>query len=1532
MPGYGTPPRRQALAKDEERAPGSDQGKRHVELDTQRPHHSHSHQPPATPMSVVEEQWKECRSLSHLGIFMPLYLLPLLFFGPKYGGCLYCLLLPLLLWAFNSLPKPVTSLVHLVTVPLLGLMDTERVAHKYLAADVLTMVPLLFLVVVMDRWSDVVLATAQGMCARFGLRRGPLFAGACACSFACSWVFSSAVASAALLYFLDRVLTTTFRENMDQAQDGGALWSPPPRRRSSQQDSASMAARPPHEEDHVLFERLTQLVLSTQKPKSPTRHFKREREADEVSNLSQPTDGATTTVTIDETSGKLPSTHSNEDVQRIDASSSHKADNKRKAPFRLWRLGWYKWNKPPAKPKGRREALTQTAASMDAALSTDPRECLGHVAKQGESAPADSMPTSAAPVGQASASQADKVPQSRKGPFGIATPFAAVRKRRQLRRLKKQQQQQQQQQEQRQPQKQEPPQRPQQLPSSNPTFAESKTDAEIPVQSTMATSKTTAEPLRLSHDQHESSNKQRDDSHLDRHPNTPTGATSQHPSSQSRFQWLRKFSVFGGTSGPKRIAEEKSKEGNAPRAASKMRETHPTHQRPADRENEGSSLSWTELSECRLSSRERYASVSSSRAPATKREDDNVKEVGRVFVFDALAEHLDFARKAFITAAAGVVNELGVPIPGAESEISITPEASILSPAVQGSGCATAPNSVTPMDGAVLFSLDRATALDVPTHALKTDERDEKKEAQGDEASDKTHLKKRSRKNRHGREKKKQQTCRSSASSSKSSGRSSERSSRSQTPRASNKINLQGKRNAPVFVSFREEEQHDLKGSEANPDGSSSDGKGREAKAYEGVDFAATTERRRHEGPSARLVEPNACEITDINAQEARWPPAREAPEVPEQFLVQLEARKVSLAIAASASARDAEQGGQHGSLERESLHKGSQLSKSSLKKSRGSDHPKSKLGDTGAKKAAVKMSKTGHERRTKRKPADHHLGSPRPTPEPTVDDEDRAEEQRKGIFATAVSASMPELVEESQSSKAAETPKPAAVAVVADRDDSKSAAGATSTVLQPQNALTEQQESTPSTVSGLLKRSPAVPLAASSAPRQRLQSVVSFGEDVKEISKEESSTTEKLTPLSHLFERAPRLAPKRGLSTILRVPGSGTGSARPGSSVDFGPTQCAVISPAEQHPGATMPRLLQSRLSTGSHSSTADSEALLRPPISLRQRMDNRSAPLHEMSSMRSASSGLISLLDSRLGSQLALPTRSSKTKRTEVTEQPITSVKWAIVTLPGVLLALVACSTAVWLLYVRPHEPAPMASENLAVIRAAQQKRARRSKQRGLRYACAAYVAIFSFVYALSLVLGLTDRMALLTALTSMMLVTSLLTSFLQAAFDFVRHIWRMMPWGVLLLLGATHVASELLQAYALPQEALRVESTSFWEERSPVEAQAMLAFATSVMAETADKRVLVEIMTPAVVHVAEIQRKYPAYYAIPVIVGASSNFIMPASMPLALLHEMARVQFWKLFLLGLFAKIIVMAMVIVTVNAADRAGLFGTQTSPE
>ncbi|KAL3229403.1 hypothetical protein MRX96_023590 [Rhipicephalus microplus] len=110
--------------------------------------------------SDTADERQECRSLSHLGILMPLYLLPLLFLGTKYGGCVYCLLLPLLLWAFNSLPKPGAALVHMITVPLMGLMKPEQIAHQYLSVEALALAMMLCLVVAVDHWSDLSLHLA----------------------------------------------------------------------------------------------------------------------------------------------------------------------------------------------------------------------------------------------------------------------------------------------------------------------------------------------------------------------------------------------------------------------------------------------------------------------------------------------------------------------------------------------------------------------------------------------------------------------------------------------------------------------------------------------------------------------------------------------------------------------------------------------------------------------------------------------------------------------------------------------------------------------------------------------------------------------------------------------------------------------------------------------------------------------------------------------------------------------------------------------------------------------------------------------------------------------------------------------------------------------------------------------------------------------------------------------------------------------------------------------------------------------------
>ncbi|KAL1438873.1 hypothetical protein MTO96_047611 [Rhipicephalus appendiculatus] len=246
-------------------------------------------------------------------------------------------------------------------------------------------------------------------------------------------------------------------------------------------------------------------------------------------------------------------------------------------------------------------------------------------------------------------------------------------------------------------------------------------------------------------------------------------------------------------------------------------------------------------------------------------------------------------------------------------------------------------------------------------------------------------------------------------------------------------------------------------------------------------------------------------------------------------------------------------------------------------------------------------------------------------------------------------------------------------------------------------------------------------------------------------------------------------------------------------------------------------------------------------------------------------------------------------------VAPRSVSDITWAIVTLPGVLLALVTCSAVIWLIYVKPYEPEPYSSENLAVMRLAREKYAsRQQRHRGVQLACAAYVAVFVVTYVPSRILNVDQRLALLSALTSMMLATSLVTSCMQSAFDFIRDVWHVVPWSILLFIGATQVGErrrgaliKTSQVYDIPHGVFKLVPPSFWEERTAVEAQAMLAIASSVMAEAADKQVLVQVMAPVVVNI---------------------------------------------LLLGLLAKAIVVTMVIVMVNVADKSGLIGDHATPD
>nr|XP_054921630.1 solute carrier family 13 member 2-like isoform X1 [Dermacentor andersoni] len=128
-------------------------------------------------------------------------------------------------------------------------------------------------------------------------------------------------------------------------------------------------------------------------------------------------------------------------------------------------------------------------------------------------------------------------------------------------------------------------------------------------------------------------------------------------------------------------------------------------------------------------------------------------------------------------------------------------------------------------------------------------------------------------------------------------------------------------------------------------------------------------------------------------------------------------------------------------------------------------------------------------------------------------------------------------------------------------------------------------------------------------------------------------------------------------------------------------------------------------------------------------------------------------------------------------------------------------------------------------------------------------------------------------------------------------VRQAWCKMPWGIIIVLGAVQVATRVVEEYDLLPQLFKLFKPTFWTARSHIEVQAILATISSMLAETTNNRTLSLLMMPIVQDIAESKNMYPMYYAIPVVVGASSNVIMPISIPMVVMHDIGRVPFVRL-----------------------------------
>ncbi|XP_065299116.1 uncharacterized protein [Dermacentor albipictus] len=1487
--------------------------------------------------STALDDYQECRSLSHLGILMPIYLIPLLFLGMKIGGSLYCLFLPLLLWAFNSLPKPGAALIHLVTVPLMGLMEAEQVARQYLTVDALVLALVFFLVVIVDRWSELALCLANGICERFGLRRGKLFVVACLCSFACASLLSGIVVSTTLLYLLDRVLSVIFKENMDRPPEllrrGSQL--------GSQHDSSSVRSMIPS--DQVLFDRLSQVVLTMEKPENTKSGFARKQRGtggngDKTGTTSRPQTG--------HGSSAAPATDDAPQVQE-------KTGPRRR--FSLWRQLWS--NRPSIDSQEPMHVLTKVPGTFSEIQPTGEHTIADGSVKPAGTTTSKFGSSSAKHDSAASFVQASQAPcdpglvridvADGRGSTNPTTPSTTVKQSGPLGHPK------------------DPRPDPSQRHASSVPISEcEEVKQNASVSQAESSSKRGQQRMR----------RRGTFSFLFRRSGSPIRGSSKGEE--------------GGTPSPNSISSRLFR--NLGLIASKLiiRRISVVQQKQGDEDagladrilDPGSPSSRTKTSlnpAPVIRSMQKYPDVSQNCLATTTTEHTGSTSNYTAIVATTDARDTNLAHLPSNTPVANTSSNLGVHNASVPYESDSVRRTKLFDQELS-SHCHT-PEHRKKLSSAGLpkakydVGMRPVNKLDQmvdqphekPTYEKASREcRDEsdtvatvitantqedaakrrKSKTRGDKSVKKSESRERSHMDNSIVRKKRKRSRKESKDSAASP-------SRCYNLRPTSTACKPPQRPQGVIVPWCEE-QPEKKGS--GGDRATNEVRSSGIQTLETMLTAKDHQidvNGLHCPPCAAAVE-TMQQLDDGRSNDARLT-IPDADDVNKEPPTQTDSGKTENAVTSHTKSK-------RESFSRSKSRDEKRRSKLAVGSHHGSNVPAAKDHAKKTRKLASIDGTHKEKQDGKRRSQEHTRIKLAKTESGQVLQQPKAAE-------THVNGTAHENRNALEAHKSTGPKKQATAKDISSIQDSPSAQSRLPSSHQPHPA--------PST-NGLPIGSAGNKSVASTQPARRKQSVVSFGADVKELmlEAERPQCLPEPPALAHLKEMDPTGSWQRRRSTMPRT-SSSMAVLRRASSADIGDTRYVPNGPVDIHPSVAHSRLQttcsrSSRRSTGSMATILDTDAREQSRQTFTLQRTSRLRSFGAEETLSRSADYRASMFGSQLATQYMTAVRKKKVRsvRTDVhnafllgpslmtvlgnicsfheggnkgalrvachvveetSQPPVNTFVWAIVTLPGAVLALVTCTTVIWLLYVRPHEPPSLSPENVAVIRSAQERSAIRGKPKGVELACATYLAIITLSYAPSLVLGLEQRMAVVGALASMMLVTNVLTSCIRAAFEFLRHVWETLPWGILILLGATQAASRLLQTHGIPIEMFKSVSVAAWEECSVLEVQAVLAFVASVLAETADKQVIVDIMAPMVQTIAELKQMYPAYYAIPVIVGASSNFIMPASLPLAILHELSRVSFWKLFLLGMFAKIVVMSMVIVAVNVVERAGFLGGQT---
>ncbi|XP_050048098.3 uncharacterized protein [Dermacentor andersoni] len=149
--------------------------------------------------------------------------------------------------------------------------------------------------------------------------------------------------------------------------------------------------------------------------------------------------------------------------------------------------------------------------------------------------------------------------------------------------------------------------------------------------------------------------------------------------------------------------------------------------------------------------------------------------------------------------------------------------------------------------------------------------------------------------------------------------------------------------------------------------------------------------------------------------------------------------------------------------------------------------------------------------------------------------------------------------------------------------------------------------------------------------------------------------------------------------------------------------------------------------------------------------------------------------------------------------------------------------------------------------------------------------------------------------------------------------------LPWGVIVVYGAASVITRVAETTGLAKVAF---DNQFWSQQSDLMKQVLLTVASSLMAEFMTAAALCDAILPIVINLSTGTEHDALYFGLPVAVGASVNTILPVSLPLVMLHDMAPVTRKQLILTGAFVKTVVVASILLSMNTTGEYVLHSTK----